>query len=340
MRGSIRLAITACAALATLAFVGSAWADYAPSLYITALNNAPGKPSTTVLGHVQAATDDATYKDTIYAPVGYRMSLNQRLGLKIGDVSARYILRNNGNMETDVNGLVKVDDPAAHLSDSCAPGQHAAVWRLSVAVAQTPVVIYLYVDPITSGPEALFASGKIQFCLEGPPGTPPGAQLLFAFFSVKNVFTNPPNTADRLWRATFTPFTAGTATPNPAGTTEGQAVVPGRVSLSLTVKRLKHGVVLLQGRLFVDRAAYPNAVVELYSPGKSLPVGQGKTNRTGRFTIRKKIKRKTRFSAEVIFIGDLASCPATPLPEAPQGCKTATRSFAIATGYVVARPRK
>lgn len=340
MGGSIRLAITGCAALATLAFAGSALADYGPSLYVTALNNAPGKASTMALVHAQTATDDATYKDTIYAPVGYRMSLNQRLGLKIGDVSATFILRNGGNRKTDVNGIIKVDDPAAHLSDSCAPGQHAAVWRLTVAVAQTPIVIYLYVDPITSGPEALFASGKIQFCLEGPPGTPPGAQLLLAFFTLKNVFTNPSNTTDHLWRATFIPFTAGTATPNPAGATEGQAVVPGRVSLSLTVKRLKHGVVLLQGRLFVDRKQFPGATVELYSPGKSLPVGRGTTNRTGRFTIRKKIKRKTRFSAEVVFIGDLPSCPAMPLPEAPQGCKSAALAFAIATVNVLARPRK
>jgi hypothetical protein len=209
-----------------------------------------------------------------------------------------------------------------------------------MTVAGTPITIYVYVDAITSGPEAAFASAKMQFCLAGPPGTPPGAQLLFAFFSLKNVFTNPSNTTDRLWRADFTPFTANTPNPDPAGTTEGQAVVPGRVSLTLSVKRLKHGVVLLQGRLLVGGAAQPDALVELYSPGKSKAVGSGKTNRSGRFTIRKKIKRKTRFSAEVIFIGDLAACPASALPAAPQGCKTASFSFAVATANVLARPRK
>ena len=149
-------------------------------------------------------------------------------------------------------------------------------------------------DPVTAGPEAAFASAKIQLCLAGPIGTPAGAQLLFAFFDVNGVFTNPPNTADRIWRATFTPYVAGTPNPNPAGTTEGQALVPGRVCLSVKSKSLKRGRVIVSGKLLVDGRPYRGAVIELYVGTKKVGSGQ---DECGRATTRsaKKIKKKTRF---------------------------------------------
>jgi hypothetical protein len=342
MRRSMRLAVAASAAVVGLAFAGPALAAYSPRLIATSLSNAPGRPTTMLLGHFQEASDDPTAKDTIYAPVGYVANLTQPVGTKIGDVNATLILRDAGNAQVDVDGEVIADNPALHPNDPCVlnQGLHQAVWKLNITVAGTPLTVYVYVDSITAGPEAAFASAKIQLCLAGPIGTPAGAQLLFALFDVNGVFTSPTNTADRVWRATFTPYTAGTPTPNPAGTTEGQALVPGRVSLTLTVKRLKHGVVLLQGRLLVDGSPFRGALVEVYIPGKTSRAGKATTNGTGRFTIRKKIKKKTRFYAQVVFVADLASCPAAPLPTVPQGCKTATVSFAAATKNVLARPKR
>jgi hypothetical protein len=337
MRRSIRLAIAASAALATLAFTGSAWAAYAPSLTVTSSSNAPGKATSILLGHIQTAADDPTAKDTIYAPLGYRVTLGQPVGTKIGDVSARLILRNGGNAEVDVEGQVVADDPALHPSDPCAPGLHQAVWKLNITVAGTPLTVYVYVDAITAGPEIAFASAKIQLCLAGPIGTPAGAQLLFAFFDVNKIFTNPSSTTDRIWRATFTPYTAGTPNPNPAGTTEGQALVPGRVSLSVKSKSLKRGVVIISGRLLVDGKGFKGAEIELYKGGTK--VGSAKTKANGSYTIRKKIKKKTRYVVQVLFLGDLASCPATPLPGVPQGCKTATISF-FAFKAVTARRKR
>ncbi len=270
----MRLAVAAGAAVVGLAFAGPALAAYNPNLIAISVSNAPGKPTTMILAHTQEASDDPTAKDTIYAAPGYGVNLTQPVGTKIGDVTARLILRDAGNAEVDVDGQVIADNPALHPSDPCAPGLHQAVWKL------------------------------------------------------------------RIWRATFTPYTPGTPYPNPVGTTEGQALVPGRVSLTLAVKRLKHGVVLLQGRLLIDGQAFRGATVELYVPGKTKAVAKGKTNSTGRYSIRKRIKKKTRYHAEVFFIGSLASCPATPLPGVPQGCKTATVSFAVATKNVLARPRR
>jgi len=340
MRKPMRVAVAAGAAVVGLAFAGPALAAYNPTLIALAQSNTPGKPTAILLAHTQGASDDPTAKDTIYAPPGYGVNLTQPAGTKIGDVTARLILRGGGNAEVDVDGEVIADNPALHPSDPCAPGLHQAVWKLNITVAGTPLTVYLYVDAVTTAPEAAFASAKLQLCLAGPIGTPAGAQLLFAIFDVNGVFTNPTSTTDRIWRATFTQYAPGTATPNPAGTTEGQALVPGRVSLSLTAKRLKHRVVVLQGRLLLDGRPFRGATIELFVPGKSKAVAKAKTNSSGRYAIRKRLKKKTRYHAEVFFIGTLASCPAAPLPGVPQGCKTATVSFAAATKNVLARPRR
>ena len=343
MKGSIRLAVAACAALVALAFAGPALAVYTPRLWAAPVGNAPGKPTTMFLAHEQGVNDDPTAKDTIYAPLGYRVNLNQAVGGKIGDVLATFILRNGGNAPVDVEGQVIADNPAAHPSDPCAPGLHQAVWKLNVTVTGTPLTIYVYVDAITAGPEAAFASAKIEFCLD-PIGTPPGAQLIFAFFNVDGVFTNPPNKAPRVWRATFTPFTPGTPplNPNPSGMTEGQALVPGRISLTLTTKRLKRGNVLIQGRLLTDGKPTSGVEVKLYALGKtSKQVAKAFTNRGGGFTIRRRIKKTTLYGGIATLLGrSLQSCPAAPIPTVPQGCKTATISFTAISNLVRARPRK
>jgi hypothetical protein len=191
MKRVIRLALVVSAAVVSLAVTSSAWASYSPSLTVTASNNKPGAATSLLLGHIQTPTDDPTAKDTIYAPLGYGVNLTQAPGTKIGDVSATLILRNGGNAEVAVDGSVVADNPANHPNDQCAPGLHQAVWNLNINVAGTPLTVPLYVDAVTAGPEAAFASAKIQFCLAGPIGTPAGAQLEFAFFDVNGVFSNP-----------------------------------------------------------------------------------------------------------------------------------------------------
>jgi hypothetical protein len=338
MKRFIRLAIAAGAVVSALAFSGSALAAYAPSLSVTSQRNAPGKPTAILLGHIQTAADDPTAKDTIYAPLGYGVSLSQAAGTKIGDVSARVILRGGGNAEVDVEGQVIADNPALYQSNPCAPGLHGAVWKLNITVAGSPLTVPIYVDAVTAGPEATFASAKIQLCLAGPIGTPAGAQLLFAFFDVNGVFTNPSNTTDRVWHSLFTPYVAGTPNPNPAGTTEGQALVPGRVALTVKSKSLKKGRVVISGKLLVDGRPYRGAEIELYIGNRK--VGSAKTNASGNYTFRKKIKKKTRFGVQVLELADLAlPCPAPSIPGVPQGCRSASISF-FAFNIVTARRKR
>jgi hypothetical protein len=107
----------------------------------------------------------------------------------------------------------------------------------------------------------------------------------------------------------------------------------------MKTKSLKRGVVIVSGRLLVDGRAFGGALVELYKPGSSKRIGKARTNGRGNYSIRIKIKKKTRVLAQVFFLGDLPSCPAPGLPGVPQGCKTATLSF-FAAKIVIARRKK
>jgi hypothetical protein len=340
MRRFIRLAIAAGAAVSALAFSGSALAAYEPVLAVRSLTNGPGQPTTMLIEHYQSLDDDATAKDTIYVPPGYGVNLTQPVGTKIGDIIALLVLRQAGNAQIEVRGTVTADSPANYppATNQCTPGQsHEAVWRADVTVAGTPLRVPMYVDHVSAGPEAAFASAKIQLCLAGPIGTPAGAQLFDAVFDVQGVFTNPASPARRIWRALFTPYVAGTPTPNAAGTIESQAWAAARVNLSLGVKRLKRGVVLLQGRLSVDGVGISGPRVDIYSGNRR--VGRARVTQPGRFSFRKRIKRKTRFQARINFIGEFASCFA-PAIGAPQGCRTASLWIFGSSRTVLAKPRR
>jgi hypothetical protein len=341
MRKLIRLAIAAGAVVATLAFTGSAWAVYQPRLIVTSLTNGPNKPTTMLLEHLQTAADDATAKDTIYAPPGYQANLTQAPGTTLGNVDATLILRSGGNATADAAGPVVVDSISNWTAQSaqCTKSPtHEAVWRLDITVAGTPLQVPIFVDHST-GPEAAFSSVKIQFCLTGPIGTPAGAQLLDAFFDVQGVFTSPANTQDRVWRGVMTPYVAGSPNPNPSGTVESQAVVPGKVAFSAKAKPLKRGFVLISGKVLVDGAGAA-AAVQFYRPSNlNKSIKNVRTSRNGSFSWKKKFKKKTVLFVIAVGVQDLGPCPVTPLPGIPGGCVSATRSFGAAT-VVTAKPRK
>jgi hypothetical protein len=296
-----------------------------------------------LLGHVQTPDDDATFRDQIFVPLGYGVNLSAPVNTKIGDVSATLILRQAGNAQVDVEGTVVADNPALYTAQAqqCtqSPTPPDAVWRLDVTVAGSPTRVPIYVNR-TTGPEATFAAAKIQFCLSAPTVSP-GAQLLFALFDVNNVFTSPANTTDRVWRSVFVPYAPGTGTPNLGQSAEGQALVPGRVSLTLTSKSLKRGRVILSGRLLVDGRPFPGATIDLYVGQRR--VGRVRTNRAGRYTFRKRIRKKTRYQTLVTVVGDLPAPPCavtTPPFATAQGCKTTTISFVAASRRVTARRRR
>jgi hypothetical protein len=243
---SIRFVVPAAACACALAFSGSALAAYNPSLIIANTGHALGGSAPLVIGIGQDENDDATALATIYAPLGYRVTLGQTPGTQLGTLSAVVKVAGGATRSVD-NGTVKTDNPANYLSNPCSPGMHEAVWVLEFSLLGTPYRLPMYVDRVTTGPEAAYASARIQICFPSPyvpqqqGGSPAGMSLVVAAFSVGTVFRNPVARGTYAWNSLLTPFTPGTATPGLANAVQSTSLVRLPVQLALTVKRLKRG---------------------------------------------------------------------------------------------------
>ena len=243
MKRQIRCALVALGSLVGLAFAGSALGAYTPRLEITPGNFETGGTGTTTLRVSQAPTDEPTARITIYAPLGYTATLNQAIGTTLGQARGRLIVGALGGAIQDVTGNVVVADPAQHVQSATlctGTATHTAVWtfNLTLATGQALQPVPVFVDAITAGPEASFATYRIQTCLPSPDvpeaqgGATLGAKLVEIQFGV-GVFTNPPSQGAYPWAGIFTPYTPGTATVNAAGTVESRAEVRQRLLLVL-----------------------------------------------------------------------------------------------------------
>lgn len=149
-------------------------------------------------------------------------------------------MRAVGGVELDLNGTRVADNPANHLSNSCLPGLHQAVWiaTLSVPNQPQPIRISVYVDSTAGAPDTALGAVRLQACLPSPDvpepqgGAPLGMKPLEATFTLERVFI-PQGTSVFQWLGRFVPYVAGTTAPNVAGTVESRALVrtPGRISL-------------------------------------------------------------------------------------------------------------
>jgi hypothetical protein len=333
MKSIYRLAVTSAAAIAALALAGNAFATQKLEVSQTA------SPSAVTIKVSQAQTDQQPAKILIYAPTGYALNTTQAVGSVVGTTSGNILARDLGNIPVPLTGDVVVDNPASHLTDACAPGTHAAVWILRLSVLGQTIALPVYVDP-TTGTESALGAAKLQVCLgpsdvpQGTPGrAPQGAQLLDATFTVNGALT-PPNGAVR-WIAFWTPYTAGTGTPNVAGTVETRSLVgPGAVTLSARVTSKKKRQVTLSGT--VSQSGVPAA-----GRVSILINGRARTSATasasGRYS--KKVKgtgKRTTFQARVtVAARDVTSTGcATPTQAAVQ-CVSAT-----AGGFTATSPRR
>ena len=234
-----RIVVLAAGALTALAFAGNALATQKLEVSQSA---AQGSVTIKVS---QAQTDQQPAQIKIYAPNGYTLNSSQAAGTKIGTTTGQVFARDL-NIPLPLSGDVIVDNPMNHLTDSCAPGAHAAVWILNLSVAGQTIALPVYVDP-TTGTQTALGAVQLITCLgptdvpAGTPGrSPNGAQLLDATFTVSDVLTLPSGTSR--WLAFTTPWGTGTGVPNPAGTVETRSTVgPGSITLSgkVTSKRRK-----------------------------------------------------------------------------------------------------
>lgn len=244
MKRSLRVFVYLVAGGAALASSGSALAAYNPSLLIAGTNHALSRSAPIVIGLDKDDADDATAEATIYAPRSYRVALSQAPGTQLGGLSGQYAVGARGGAKVDVEGTVRADNPANYATNTCAPGVHQAVWVLQFTLEGAVTQIPVYVDRVTGGPEAAYASVRMKICLGSPyvpppAGTPSGTSLIVVAFSVRGVFTNPTARGTHGWNAIFTPFTPGTTAPNPALTAQSTSYVrlPVRFGVSATRQR-------------------------------------------------------------------------------------------------------
>ncbi len=241
--------LTSACALA-LAFGGNALAAYNPSLLVAGTSHALDSGGPVVIGVGQDQNDDATGVINIYSPLGYGVTLGQAPGTKIGDLDAVVKVGALGGARVEITGTVTARDPAQYVNPQqfpCGGGvRHEAVWLIESTLAGNPLQIPAYVDRVTAGPEAAFASAKIRICLASPYVPPPqgaaaGASLIVAAFSVTNVFNNPNTRGSYPWQGVFVPYTVGTATLNTANAAQSMSITRLPVQLAVTAKRFKRG---------------------------------------------------------------------------------------------------
>jgi hypothetical protein len=274
MRKSIRLALLVGACFAGLAFAAPSFAAYKPSLIIEQTSyKLRAAPTVDVFIHI-GANDDPTAKLTIFSPVGYGSTLTAAPGTKIGTVVAQVKAKALGGAILPLAGDVLVANPAdptiQAASQQCTQTTtHTSIWILNTSLQGQTVAIPVFVDqkgPLTTQ----------QVCLPSPDvpesmgGAKFGAQLTDADFTIRSVFTNAGTKDGYEWVGDYTPYTPGTATPNPAGTVEARTYVGLPTSLTLKKVAAKKGF-KLTGQLAVAGINPKGVRLDLWGGKKTKP---------------------------------------------------------------------
>ena len=295
MKPLLRVLVASGAATVALAFTGSALAAFgSPRLVIQNPNEKVSGGGAVTITYRQAREDDALFRVQIYIPQGYTTSLVPQAGQSVGDVAAvinatqisqEALVPVTGRIVGDTFDATKYPTGAACVGTGTIDG----VWRLELSAAGQNLVVPAYVQSITGGPAADFASGLLTICLPSPYAEAGaaraalGAKLIEARMEIRNVFTNPATPGEYRWRAVATPWTVNSGSPNPLATVETQAFDTIPVNLTVTA-RVNHrrNLVVLSGRLQQNRQPVAGRVVEITY--RSRVVRRVKTNARGAFT--------------------------------------------------------
>jgi hypothetical protein len=338
MKKSLRLALLACASFIGLAFAAPALASYKPSLTVEQTSYKLGAATTVDTFIFAPQNDDATAKLTIFSPAGYGANLTAAPGTKIGHVVALVKAKALSGAILPLAGDVLVANPTdptiLAAAARCTPGvTNQTVWILNTSLQGQTIAIPVFVNKVGS----LVTE---QVCLPSPDIPPAsggatfGAQLVSADFTTKGIFTNAGTKGGYEWASIFTPYTAGTGTPNPAGSNEWRTLVG--LPQSLTFKRVKSkpSLVTFAGALTIPTVSGANIQLHLYFGRKGGPapnavsagdpkaksVKTKKLKANGKYTIsRPRVRVKTFFQMRFENYG--VDCN-TPSPSSlPVPCK-------------------
>jgi hypothetical protein len=236
-------------------------------------------------------------------------------------------------------GDVVVVDQARYAADprlqACAPGRHAAVWRLD------PLDLPIFVDP-ASGPDAALGGYDLRLCLD----LASGLRFQDIELDLQRSLGVPATPGIYLWRAFVSPLTpAGVA--DERATWEAHALVPWPTMLTLRTRRTaQKDRFVVAGRLLLAGQPRARAAIrvlglptELVLPGAPVPRPIRKsveTDRAGRYRTTLRVTERTQlFAVWLPLPRDGCSSPGT----APGGCTTETTSPATSRPAIV-RPRR
>src|SRR3954469_18231155 len=246
MTKSIRVALLACAAVATLAFASSALAAYtSPKLVVASLTpQAAGSGGPVRVGVTVENADDPTARVQILIPTGYQIG-TPGPGTKLGDVTATAAAADLGGAILPLTGELQAVAPNTTGAAQCGVAA-SQYWNLHLTAAGQTLDIPLYVVAANANETAAGYQAKLVVCLpppDVPAGTPGratfGAKLLSATFA-SSAITEPTAAGDYKWTSLWTPYNPGKGTPNAAGSVETQSLrhLPVIMHLDITKKRL------------------------------------------------------------------------------------------------------
>ena len=315
MTKTARLLVSSLVCLLGLAFGGTAFAAYNPSLLVAGSSHALGSGGPVIIGVGQDQNDDATGVVTIYSPLGYNVTLGQSPGTRIGTLEAVVRVGALGGARVEIQGTVTARNPAEYVSNPCSPGLHEAVWLIEATLAGNPLQIPAYVDRVTAGAEAAFASARIRICLASPYVPPPqgaaaGASLIVAAFSVQNVFSNPSTRGRYPWQGQFVPYTPGTATLNPGNAAQSVSITSLPVQLAVSARRIRR-----RGRTFARVTACLTEagtgirglrvnIIGGRSPGARARLARPRTNSRGCATVLLRVRFRVQYFRATVAVPD------------------------------------
>jgi hypothetical protein len=313
----VRLLVCIAAGIGALVVAGPAVAAYNPTLVVlnrSASSGGTGPVLLSLSSREYRTGDEVTGRVTIYAPNGYSAKLDHAVGAALGTGNVFVLV--GGAPAGNQGGTVKVEDPAKHVADSCAPGRHDAVWIFEFSFAGTTVRLPVYVDRVTQGPEAAYASARMLACIPPPQS---GVSVLSVDFALRGVFTNPRARGTYAWNAVFIPYAFGMRALNPAGAVQSTSWV--RLPLTVAVKtRSRGGLLFVMVCVRVTGQPVGGARVEIltgppFKNGTRYLAG-GPTSRRGCATLAVRPRRKpTRmFATAQTFVRAASGCSGTFAP--------------------------
>ena len=258
---------------------------------------------------------------------GSRVDLARPVGDDVGFLFVE-LLDVGGTSSISASGEIVVEDPAKYVTDpaaqACAPGTHSAVWLAALRVLGQELRLPLFLDSTAGAPAPRYT---MRFCpMWSPPTVSPNGigAMQFSMF-VDGLITPPTTRGLHTWSAIVTPPVTGSTVPDPSRAAEVRATVPSPQRLTLSARHdAKKKSAQLTGTFTV--LGKPQAGVSVRFTASTLgsdefsSFGRIRTDKSGRFSIRRTIERSTRFSVSVP--SQVRACSGSST--APRGCLNET----------------